>query len=195
MSRLSGRAPRPDPRRPTRRHRGRPAARTRTQELVARAARGIEEEVYQAFGSLCGSDSPAASRPSDGPVVLDRVDDTTVANPILWEKGIRTMLGVPRSSATSDRCSPCRKAERASFHCRGRRAAGAGRRTVAFATQTRLLEVERAAARLLERSLLPRRCPPAPGSRWPPATSPQMVATWAATGTTCSSSPLASYGL
>ena len=26
---------------------------------------------------------------------LDRVDSTTVVNPILWEKGIRTMLGVP----------------------------------------------------------------------------------------------------
>jgi len=30
-----------------------------------------------------------------GPVVLNRVDSTTVANPLLWEKGIRKMLGVP----------------------------------------------------------------------------------------------------
>ena len=35
---------------------------------------------------------------------------------------------------------------------------------VAFATQTRLLQVERAASRLLERSLLPRRSPTATGS-------------------------------
>ena len=27
--------------------------------------------------------------------MLDRVDATTVANPILWEKGVRAMLGVP----------------------------------------------------------------------------------------------------
>ena len=33
------------------------------------------------------------------PVVLDRVDSTTVANPILWEKGIQKMLGVPLLSA------------------------------------------------------------------------------------------------
>jgi GAF domain-containing protein len=29
------------------------------------------------------------------PVILDRIDETTVANPILWEKGIRAMAGVP----------------------------------------------------------------------------------------------------
>ena len=29
------------------------------------------------------------------PVVLNRVDATTVSNPILREKGIRVMLGVP----------------------------------------------------------------------------------------------------
>jgi serine phosphatase RsbU (regulator of sigma subunit) len=29
------------------------------------------------------------------PVILDHVDHTTVLNPILWEKGIRSMMGVP----------------------------------------------------------------------------------------------------
>ena len=33
------------------------------------------------------------------PVVLDRIDETTVANPILWEKGIKSMLGVPLMAA------------------------------------------------------------------------------------------------
>ena len=32
---------------------------------------------------------------NEEPVRLDRVDSTTVANPILWEKGIKVMLGVP----------------------------------------------------------------------------------------------------
>ena len=29
------------------------------------------------------------------PVILDRVDETTVANPLLIAKGIRAMVGVP----------------------------------------------------------------------------------------------------
>ena len=29
------------------------------------------------------------------PVILDHVDHTTVLNPILWQKGIRSMMGVP----------------------------------------------------------------------------------------------------
>ena len=33
------------------------------------------------------------------PLRLDRVDHTTVTNPILWEKGIKAMLGVPLLSA------------------------------------------------------------------------------------------------
>src|SRR6476620_6819767 len=34
-------------------------------------------------------------------VRLERVDSTTVANPLLWEKGIKVMLGVPLVSADS----------------------------------------------------------------------------------------------
>ena len=29
------------------------------------------------------------------PLILERIDASTVANPILWEKGIQSMLGVP----------------------------------------------------------------------------------------------------
>ena len=63
--------------------------------LVARAACGLEEEVRQGVRVLVGTGFAGSIAKRKCPVVLDRVDSTTVANPILWEKGIRTMLGVP----------------------------------------------------------------------------------------------------
>ena len=64
-------------------------------DLVARAACGIEEEVRQGVRVPVGVGFAGRIARSKEPVRLDRVDSTTVANPILWEKGIRTMLGVP----------------------------------------------------------------------------------------------------
>ena len=66
-----------------------------TGDLVARAACGIEEEVRQGVRVPVGVGFAGRIARSKEPVLLDRVDSTTVANPILWEKGIRTMLGVP----------------------------------------------------------------------------------------------------
>src|SRR6476660_2021698 len=64
-------------------------------ELVARAACGLEEEVRQGVTVPIGTGFAGAIAASRRPVFLDRVDADTVANPILWEKGIRGMLGVP----------------------------------------------------------------------------------------------------
>ena len=64
-------------------------------ELVARAARGLEEEVRQGVRVPIGTGFAGSIAKRKCPVVLDRVDSTTVANPILWEKGISKMLGVP----------------------------------------------------------------------------------------------------
>jgi signal transduction protein with GAF and PtsI domain len=64
-------------------------------DLVARAACGIEEEVRQGVRVPMGVGFAGRIARSKEPVRLDRVDSTTVSNPILWEKGIRTMLGVP----------------------------------------------------------------------------------------------------
>jgi serine phosphatase RsbU (regulator of sigma subunit)/anti-sigma regulatory factor (Ser/Thr protein kinase) len=63
--------------------------------LVARAARGLEEEVRQGVRIPVGVGFAGRIAAERRPVVLDRVDSSTVANPILWEKGIRSMLGVP----------------------------------------------------------------------------------------------------
>src|SRR3954453_14063914 len=56
----------------------------RSDYLVARAARGLEEEVRQGVKMPVGVGFAGSIAARREPVVLDRVDSTTVANPILW---------------------------------------------------------------------------------------------------------------
>ena len=63
--------------------------------LVARAACGIEDEVRQGVRVPIGTGFAGRIAATKEAVRLDRVDSTTVSNPILWEKGIKVMLGVP----------------------------------------------------------------------------------------------------
>ena len=64
-------------------------------QLVATAAAGLEEEVRQGVRIPVGHGFAGRIAAGRRPVVLDRVDHTTVLNPILWAKGIRSMAGVP----------------------------------------------------------------------------------------------------
>jgi signal transduction histidine kinase len=66
-----------------------------TNELVARAALGIEEEVEQGVRIPVGSGFAGRIAADKEPVILDDVDHADVMNPILHEKGIKSMLGVP----------------------------------------------------------------------------------------------------
>jgi signal transduction histidine kinase len=66
-----------------------------TDELVARAALGIEEEVEQGVRIPLGGGFAGRIAASKLPVILDDVDHAHVLNPILREKGIKSMLGVP----------------------------------------------------------------------------------------------------
>jgi hypothetical protein len=133
-------------------------------QLVARAARGIEEEVHQGVHIPLGTGFAGRIAASRRPVRLERVDHTTVANPILWQKGIRVMLGVPLLSGNdvlgvlhvgrlADQ--PFSEDDATLLQVVADR--------VAAATQARQLAVERAAATLLERSLLPGVLPSFPG--------------------------------
>ena len=135
-----------------------------TGDLVARAACGIEEEVRQGVRVPVGVGFAGRIARSKEPVLLDRVDSTTVANPILWEKGIRVMLGVPllvgdeligvlHVGRLVDR--PFSEPDVELLLVVAERLAGA--------VQTRQLAIEQAAAALLERSLLPGRLPECPG--------------------------------
>jgi sigma-B regulation protein RsbU (phosphoserine phosphatase) len=64
-------------------------------QLVATAASGIEEEVRQGVRVPLGAGFAGRVAASREPVILTRVDHTTVRNPLLVDRGIRSLLGVP----------------------------------------------------------------------------------------------------
>ena len=64
-------------------------------ELVAAAASGIEEEVRQGVRVPLGAGFAGRIAATHKPVILDRVDQASVVNPILIAKGIKTLMGVP----------------------------------------------------------------------------------------------------
>ena len=63
--------------------------------LVARAARGLEEEVERGIRIPVGRGFAGQIAKRASPVVLEDVEHSEVLNPILREKGIRSLLGVP----------------------------------------------------------------------------------------------------
>jgi GAF domain-containing protein len=66
-----------------------------TGELVARAAKGIEEEVEQGVRIPLGKGFAGRIAAERRAVTIDDVDHADILNPILREKGIRSLLGVP----------------------------------------------------------------------------------------------------
>lgn len=63
--------------------------------LVATAAKGIEEEVEQGVRIPVGSGFAGRIAAERRPITIEDVDHADILNPILREKGIRSMLGVP----------------------------------------------------------------------------------------------------
>ena len=64
-------------------------------QLVARSARGLEDEVRQGVRVPLGLGFAGQIAATRAPVVLDDVGPHTVVNPILWKHGVCSMLGVP----------------------------------------------------------------------------------------------------
>ena len=64
-------------------------------DLVARAAVGIEEEVEQGVRIPFGKGFAGKVAADRAPVFLPDVDHADVLNPILRQKGIKSLLGVP----------------------------------------------------------------------------------------------------
>jgi anti-sigma regulatory factor (Ser/Thr protein kinase)/putative methionine-R-sulfoxide reductase with GAF domain len=151
--------------------------------LVATAARGIEEEVRQGVRIPLGKGFAGRIAAEKRAVFLDRVDHTTVLNPILRDKGIRSLLGVPllvggavlgvlhvgtltpRTFSAEDTGLLQLVADR-----------------VALAVNARTSQVERAAARALQRSLLPTALPDVSGfefaARYVPGGPGQVGGDW-----------------
>lgn len=136
----------------------------RTGQLVARAAHGVEEEVRRGVRIPVGKGFAGRIAAERRPGALERVDATTVANPLLWEKGIRSMLGVPLLAGPRlvgvlhvGTATPRR------FEERDVQLLQLAAERVATAVQRRELELERATARVLQRSLIPTALPDCPG--------------------------------
>jgi GAF domain-containing protein/anti-sigma regulatory factor (Ser/Thr protein kinase) len=66
-----------------------------TNELVARAAKGIEEEVEQGVRLPIGRGFAGRIAANRVAIFIADVDHADILNPILREKGIRSLLGVP----------------------------------------------------------------------------------------------------
>ena len=64
-------------------------------ELVARAAKGLEEEVREGVRIPLGRGFAGTIAASGKPVRIFDVDHSIVMNPILSRKGVRSLLGVP----------------------------------------------------------------------------------------------------
>ena len=64
-------------------------------QLIATAASGLEEEVSQGVRIPVGRGFAGRIAAERRPVILDRVDHDSVLNPLLLDKGIRSLAGVP----------------------------------------------------------------------------------------------------
>jgi len=133
-------------------------------QLVATAASGLEEEVRQGVRIPVGRGFAGRIAAEDRPVILAEVDHTKVINPILLDKGIRSLMGAPlraggivigvlhvgtltpRAFTKDDSDLLQLAADRA-----------------ALAVQSLNAQMDRAAAAALQHSLLPSALPVVPG--------------------------------
>jgi sigma-B regulation protein RsbU (phosphoserine phosphatase) len=132
--------------------------------LVATAASGLEEEVQQGVRIPIGKGFAGRIAALGQLVILDPVDHTKVVNPILLDKGIRTLMGAPLLA--DGRVIGVLHVGRLSGHGFTRPDAdllqlAADR--AALAVQALSAQVDRAATAALQRSLLPAALPGVPG--------------------------------
>src|SRR5688572_17791934 len=66
-----------------------------TRELTTVAAAGLEDEVIQGIRVAVGDGFAGKVAATKAPIIVDRVDETNVASPVLRAKGLTTLVGVP----------------------------------------------------------------------------------------------------
>ncbi len=133
-------------------------------DLVTSAASGIEEEVWHRVRVPMGEGFAGRIAAEVTPVVVEDVDPTDMLSPLLRERGVQTVVGVPLvvesrvigvlhvGTVTPRRFEP---GDVGFVQLVGDR--------VALAIEARRSNVERAAAAALQRSLIPDRLPAIPG--------------------------------
>jgi len=153
------------------------------QMLHAVVASGIEEEVYQDVRIPVGAGFAGRVAAERRPVILDHVDETTVVNALLWERGLRAMLGVPMLAehelvGVLHVGSVTRRDFDETDIELLRLVAG----RLALALQIENSTSDRAAAAALQRSLLPARLPAVSGlrfaARYVPGAEPGVGGDW-----------------
>ena len=155
-------------------------------QLIATAAAGLEEEVRQGVRIPVGRGFAGQIAAQHQPVILDRVDHTTVLNPILWAKGIQSLMGVPMVAGGKvigvlhvGSLTP-RKFTTGDLELLQLTAGRA-----AAAVQSMTAQADRVAATALQHSLVPSALPASRGRSWPRVTC-QAPGRSAVTGTTSS---------
>ncbi|HEY0532419.1 MAG TPA: GAF domain-containing SpoIIE family protein phosphatase [Actinoplanes sp.] len=135
-------------------------------QLVATAAKGLEEEVRRGFRAPVGHGFAGSIAESRQPRVLVDVTPADVINPVLIEKGIRSLLGVPIFAAGEvvGVLHVGTTAQRR-FGDDDILLLQAAADRAGVAGQVRSRKLEQAAAVALQRSLLPSRLPSVPGVR------------------------------
>ncbi|MCW3814198.1 SpoIIE family protein phosphatase [Micromonospora sp. DR5-3] len=136
----------------------------RAQQLVATAAKGVEEEVRQGFRVSVGRGFAGRIALTRQPVVIEQVTPDKVVNPILLRTGVQSLLGVPIiargdlvgvlhvGTLTPRRFTPddVRLLELVADR-------------VSLASRARASTLDQAAALALQRSLIPTELPEVPG--------------------------------
>ncbi|MEU3272814.1 SpoIIE family protein phosphatase [Saccharomonospora sp. NPDC006951] len=132
--------------------------------LVAVASSGIEEEVRQGFRIGFGEGFAGRIAATRQALTIDQVDPTTVVNPILWQKQIRSLAGVPLiAGGELLGVLHVGAVKRVGFTDQDLHLLRLAADRVALSTHAKLTRVEKAAASALQRSLLPARLPSVPG--------------------------------
>ncbi|MFC0527410.1 PP2C family protein-serine/threonine phosphatase [Phytohabitans kaempferiae] len=134
------------------------------QQLVATAAKGLEREVREGFRISVGRGFAGRVAAEKRPVVIPDVRPGDVANPLLLEAGIRSLLGVPMFAAgevIGVLHVGCRSPRQ--FTPDDIRLLRIAADRASAATRVRASGIDRTAALALQRSLLPTRLPEEPG--------------------------------
>jgi GAF domain-containing protein len=155
----------------------------RREQLVARAAAGLEEEVRRGVRIPVGRGFAGTIAARGEPLAVFDVDHSIVINPILREKGVRSLLGVPLvvegrivGVLHVGTLVPRRFTEEDA------RFLQTVADLVALALHAGLYERERAVARTLQQSFLPEQLPVVPGlelaARYLPARRGDLGGDW-----------------
>jgi serine phosphatase RsbU (regulator of sigma subunit) len=133
-------------------------------QLVATAARGIEEEVYQDVRVPLGRGFAGRVAQTRQALAIEDIDHADVVNPLLRARGIRSLLGVPLlAGGRLLGVLHVGTVTRRRFDDEDVDLLQMVADRVALATQASLSETERSASLVMQRSLLPDRLPDVAG--------------------------------